>query len=156
MLLYGHMDKQPPLDGLWEEGLGPYKPVIRDGKLYGRGGADDGYAIFSCVTAIKALKEQNVPHGRMVIIIEGCEESGSKDLPFYVDHLKGFSFVSLLLLLLLLLFVIIICCFKIKNNNLYFLEQRGSAFLLLLSVLTVAVELMINSGTFLSFVFTPF
>mmetsp|Transcript_7430 Transcript_7430/g.11189 ORF Transcript_7430/g.11189 Transcript_7430/m.11189 type:complete len:395 (+) Transcript_7430:159-1343(+) len=88
VLLYGHMDKQPPLTDDWEPDLGPYKPVIRDGKLYGRGGADDGYAIFSCVTAIKGLKEQNVPHGRMVIIIEGCEESGSRDLPIYVDHLK--------------------------------------------------------------------
>lgn len=87
ILMYGHMDKQPPLDGLWNEGLGPYKPVIKDGKLYGRGGADDGYAIFASITAIKALQEQNIPYARIVIMIEGCEESGSPDLPYYVDKL---------------------------------------------------------------------
>eukprot|EP00761_Pharyngomonas_kirbyi_P011985 gb/GECH01012011.1/.p1 GENE.gb/GECH01012011.1/~~gb/GECH01012011.1/.p1 ORF type:complete len:476 (+),score=113.21 gb/GECH01012011.1/:1-1428(+) len=86
-LLYGHLDKQPPFDG-WDEDLGPWKPVYRDGKLYGRGGADDGYAICGAITAIKALKEQGIPHSRCVILIEGCEESGSADLPHYIDKLK--------------------------------------------------------------------
>lgn len=84
ILLYGHLDKQPPMVG-WDEDLGPWKPVLKDGKLYGRGGADDGYAIFSVVCAIKALKEQNIPHPRLVTLIECCEESGSPDLPYYVD-----------------------------------------------------------------------
>lgn len=87
VLLYGHMDKQPPGPG-WLEGIGPYTPVIKDGRLYGRGGADDGYSVFSAITAIVALKKQGVPHGRCAIIIEGCEESGSPDLKFYVELLR--------------------------------------------------------------------
>ena len=87
VLLYGHLDKQPPMDG-WNEGLGPWKPVVKAGRLYGRGGADDGYAAFASLTAIKALQLQSVPHARCVIIIEACEESGSGDLPYYIDALK--------------------------------------------------------------------
>jgi len=87
VLLYGHLDKQPPMEG-WNEGLGPWKPVIKDGRLYGRGGADDGYSAFASITAIQALKQQGTPHARCVIIIEACEESGSFDLPHYVEALK--------------------------------------------------------------------
>jgi len=87
VLLYGHLDKQPEMTG-WTEGLGPWKPVIRDGKLYGRGGADDGYAAYASLAAIQALQEQKLPHARMVLIIEGCEESGSYDLPAYIEHLE--------------------------------------------------------------------
>lgn len=86
VLLYGHLDKQPEFDG-WSNGLSPWEPVIRDGKLYGRGGADDGYAVFGSLTAIRALQEQGLPHARCVVLIEGCEESGSFDLPYYIDHL---------------------------------------------------------------------
>jgi acetylornithine deacetylase/succinyl-diaminopimelate desuccinylase-like protein len=86
VLLYGHMDKQPEMTG-WEEGLGPWIPVLRDGKLYGRGGADDGYSAFASLTAIRALHEQNLPHARCVVLIEACEESGSYDLPYYIDAL---------------------------------------------------------------------
>jgi acetylornithine deacetylase/succinyl-diaminopimelate desuccinylase-like protein len=71
----------------WAEGMGPWIPVLKGDKLYGRGGADDGYAIYACLCALKALAEQKVPRGRCVIMIEACEESGSYDLPFYVDHL---------------------------------------------------------------------
>jgi len=88
VLLYGHLDKQPPMSAAWAEGLGPYTPVVRDGKLYGRGGADDGYALFGAVTALAALEAQGVPHGRAVIVIEACEESGSPDLPQYVMALR--------------------------------------------------------------------
>jgi acetylornithine deacetylase/succinyl-diaminopimelate desuccinylase-like protein len=88
-LLYGHMDKQPPLTDAWSEGLHPYRPVIRDGKLYGRGGADDGYALFSAITAVKALHAHGVPHGRLVVMIEASEESGSRDLPHYIVKLKA-------------------------------------------------------------------
>ena len=87
VLLYGHMDKQPEMLP-WDEGLGPRIPVIKDDKLYGRGGADDGYAIFSAFTAIMALRSQNVSHARCVIIVEACEESGSRDLPYYIQELK--------------------------------------------------------------------
>lgn len=87
VLLYGHLDKQPEFSG-WKEGLGPWDPVLRDGKLYGRGGADDGYAAYAALTAISALQKQGIPHARCVILIEACEESGSYDLPFYVDYLK--------------------------------------------------------------------
>ena len=86
VLLYGHLDKQPEMTG-WDDDLGPWKPVIKGDHLYGRGGADDGYAIFGSLTAILALQEQQLPHARCVILIEACEESGSYDLPAYVDHL---------------------------------------------------------------------
>ena len=87
ILLYGHLDKQPEMSGWWE-GFGPWTPVLKDGKLYGRGGADDGYAMYGSLAALLALKDQNVPHARCVILIEACEESGSYDLPFYIDHLS--------------------------------------------------------------------
>ena len=87
VLLYGHLDKQPEMMG-WNEGFGPWKPVLKENKLYGRGGADDGYALFASLLAIKILHKQKIPHARGVVIIEACEESGSYDLPFYIDHLK--------------------------------------------------------------------
>jgi len=86
VLLYGHMDKQPEFSG-WAEGLEPWKPVLRDGRLYGRGGADDGYAVFGSLLALRALADQNIPYVRSVILIEGSEESGSPDLPAYIDAL---------------------------------------------------------------------
>ena len=86
VLMYGHLDKQPAMVG-WEEGLGPWTPVLRDGKLFGRGGADDGYAIFATVTSIRTLQQQKLPHSRIVVMIECCEESGSVDLPAYIDLL---------------------------------------------------------------------
>ncbi len=87
VLLYGHYDKQPEFSG-WAEDLDPWEPTIKDGKLYGRGGADDGYAVFGSLTAIRALQEQGVPHARCVVLIEGCEESGSFDLPYYIEKLE--------------------------------------------------------------------
>jgi len=86
VLLYGHLDKQPEMVG-WRDGLGPWKPVIDDGKLYGRGGADDGYAVFASLTAISALQSQGIAHSRCVGLIETCEESGSYDLPAYLELL---------------------------------------------------------------------
>ncbi len=86
VLLYGHLDKQPEFSG-WLPGLGPWEPVLRDGKLYGRGAADDGYAVFSSLTAIAALKEQGVRLPRCVVLIEACEESGSDDLPAHLEAL---------------------------------------------------------------------
>jgi acetylornithine deacetylase/succinyl-diaminopimelate desuccinylase-like protein len=86
VVLYGHYDKQPEMVG-WRTGLGPWEPVREDDRLYGRGGADDGYAVFASLTALEVLAEQGIPHARCVILIEGCEESGSYDLPFYIDHL---------------------------------------------------------------------
>ncbi len=87
VLLYGHLDKQPEMTG-WREDLSPWKPVLEGDRLYGRGGADDGYATFSSLIAIQALQQQSIPHARCVIIIEACEESGSYDLPFYIDTLS--------------------------------------------------------------------
>ena len=86
VLLYGHLDKQPEMTG-WDEGLGPWEPVLKGDRLYGRGGADDGYAIFGSLAAIEALQAQGIAHARCVVLIEACEESGSYDLPAYVDHL---------------------------------------------------------------------
>ena len=88
VLLYGHMDKQPEFTG-WHAGLGPWEPVLRDGKLYGRGAADDGYAVFSALAAIAALKAQRVALARCVVLIEACEESGSADLPAHLEALGG-------------------------------------------------------------------
>jgi acetylornithine deacetylase/succinyl-diaminopimelate desuccinylase-like protein len=88
VLLYGHMDKQPEMIG-WNTDLAPWKPVVLGDRLYGRGGADDGYATFASLTAIMALAERGVNHSRCVVIIEGCEESGSYDLPFYINHLAA-------------------------------------------------------------------
>jgi acetylornithine deacetylase/succinyl-diaminopimelate desuccinylase-like protein len=88
VLMYGHMDKQPEFSG-WSEGLDPWTPVIRNGRLYGRGGADDGYAVFGSLLALRALAAQGIPHARCVILIEGSEESGSPDLPDYIDALAG-------------------------------------------------------------------
>jgi acetylornithine deacetylase/succinyl-diaminopimelate desuccinylase-like protein len=88
VLLYGHLDKQPEMTG-WADGLGPWIPIVKDARLYGRGGADDGYAMFAAVAAVLALKAQGAAHARCAILIEACEESGSYDLPFYVDHLAG-------------------------------------------------------------------
>lgn len=86
VLMYGHLDKQPAMVG-WEDGLGPWTPVQRDGKLYGRGGADDGYAIFATIAAIRSVQQQQIAHSRIVVLIECCEESGSVDLPAYIDLL---------------------------------------------------------------------
>ena len=87
VVLYGHYDKQPEFTG-WADDLDPWVPTIRDGKLYGRGGADDGYATYGSLTAIRTLQEQGIPHARCVVLIEGCEESGSFDLPYYIDMLE--------------------------------------------------------------------
>jgi len=87
LLLYGHFDKQPHL-GEWAEGLGPTKPVIKDGNLYGRGASDDGYSTYTCVSAIKAIQSQGGKHGKIVITIEGGEESGSPDLIYYLKKIS--------------------------------------------------------------------
>ncbi|MBJ6760265.1 M20 family metallopeptidase [Myxococcaceae bacterium JPH2] len=86
VLLYGHLDKQPEMVG-WREGLSPWTPVREGDKLFGRGGADDGYSAFASLAAIRLLKEQGVPHARCVVVIEACEESGSYDLPAYIEAL---------------------------------------------------------------------
>jgi acetylornithine deacetylase/succinyl-diaminopimelate desuccinylase-like protein len=86
VLLYGHLDKQPEMTG-WAEGKGPWTPVLENGRLYGRGGADDGYAMFASLAALGALHEQGIPHARCIVLIEACEESGSYDLPHYIEHL---------------------------------------------------------------------
>ncbi len=86
VLLYGHLDKQPEMTG-WRPGLGPWEPVLEGDRLYGRGGADDGYATFASLIALLALQDQKLPRHRCVVIIEACEESGSFDLPFYIDAL---------------------------------------------------------------------
>jgi acetylornithine deacetylase/succinyl-diaminopimelate desuccinylase-like protein len=88
VLFYGHLDKQPEFSG-WRADLGPWTPKYEDGKLYGRGGADDGYAIYATLTAIMALDQQGIPRPRCVGLIESCEESGSFDLPAYLDLLQA-------------------------------------------------------------------
>ena len=87
VLMYGHLDKQPEFNG-WRNDLGPWTPKLIDGMLYGRGGADDGYAVYASLAAIMALDAQGIPRPRCVGLIESCEESGSFDLPAYLDVLK--------------------------------------------------------------------
>ena len=84
---YGHLDKQPEASG-WSEGLGPWTPVIRDGKLFGRGCSDDGYSVFLMISALVSLREQGLGHPHCVGIFETQEESGSIDLPHYLTALK--------------------------------------------------------------------
>ncbi|MEZ5380006.1 MAG: M20/M25/M40 family metallo-hydrolase [Acidimicrobiales bacterium] len=86
VMLYGHLDKQPEMVG-WRDDLGPWTPVIEDGRLYGRGGADDGYAAFASLTAIEAVQQSGGSHARCLLLIEASEESGSPDLPAHVDAL---------------------------------------------------------------------
>ncbi|QIQ02216.1 M20/M25/M40 family metallo-hydrolase [Streptomyces liangshanensis] len=86
VLLYGHLDKQPPVSD-WSEGLGPWQPVLRDGRLYGRGSVDDGYAGYAATTALEAVRAAGGAHTRSVLLLETGEESGSPDLPAYLDHL---------------------------------------------------------------------
>ncbi|SDF56059.1 Acetylornithine deacetylase/Succinyl-diaminopimelate desuccinylase [Lentzea fradiae] len=87
VLLYGHLDKQPPVGG-WGEGLGPWTPVLRDGRLYGRGAADDGYSGYAAIAAIEAVRAAGGSHARCVVLLETGEESGSPDLPAYLAHLS--------------------------------------------------------------------
>ena len=86
VLLYGHLDKQPPMTG-WRDGLGAWKPVVDAERLYGRGGADDGYAAYASLVAIEAVQAGGGQHARCVGLIECSEESGSPDLGAYVEHL---------------------------------------------------------------------
>jgi acetylornithine deacetylase/succinyl-diaminopimelate desuccinylase-like protein len=86
VLLYGHLDKQPPFSG-WRDGLGPWEPVLDGDRLYGRGGADDGYSTFSAVTALEAVRAAGGSHHRCVVLIEASEESGSRDLPAHLEAL---------------------------------------------------------------------
>ena len=88
VFFYGHLDKQPPATG-WSEGLGPFTPVVRDGKLYGRGCSDDGYSVYAALTAIRALEDAGIPHPRAVGLIETREESGSNDLEHYLRSVSA-------------------------------------------------------------------
>jgi len=88
VLLYGHLDKQPEMTG-WRAGLSPWNPVREGDKLYGRGGADDGYSTFASLAALRLVQEQKLSHARCVVLIEACEESGSTDLPAYIAHLAA-------------------------------------------------------------------
>ena len=82
------MDKQPWGDG-WDEDKGPTEPVIQNGKLYGRGGADDGYGMYSALLAIKACQDNGLSHPRVYIFIEGAEESSKEDLEYYIAQFDG-------------------------------------------------------------------
>ena len=84
IVVYGHMDKQPPL-GEWRSGLGPYEPVREGDLLYGRGTADDGYSTFAAVTGLLAAGGGG---GRVLVLIEASEESGSPDLAAHLENLK--------------------------------------------------------------------
>eukprot|EP00826_Nyctotherus_ovalis_P029244 TRINITY_DN2307_c0_g1_i2.p1 TRINITY_DN2307_c0_g1~~TRINITY_DN2307_c0_g1_i2.p1 ORF type:complete len:339 (+),score=73.85 TRINITY_DN2307_c0_g1_i2:431-1447(+) len=86
-LMYAHWDKQPPLDGLWREGLGPRSPVVEGDLLYGRGSADDGYGTYAAVLTIKACQKMKLGHPKIIMVLEGCEESGKNDFEYYLKKL---------------------------------------------------------------------
>ena len=86
VLVYGHYDKQPPFDG-WTQGRGPWTPVVQGDWLYARGVADDGYALPSALLAVEAVRAAGGRHGRVVVLAEGSEESGSPHLPAVLEHL---------------------------------------------------------------------
>ncbi|GAA3533872.1 M20/M25/M40 family metallo-hydrolase [Amycolatopsis ultiminotia] len=88
VLMYGHLDKQPPVGG-WSEGLDPWTPVIREGRLYGRGSVDDGYSGYAASAAVEAVHAAGGEHARIALLLETGEESGSPDLPAYIEHLSG-------------------------------------------------------------------
>lgn len=85
-VLYGHLDKQPPL-GEWSDGLSPFSPVRRGDRVFARGIADDGYSTFSALLALEALEANRIGHSRCIVLIEASEESGSTDLDAYLDEL---------------------------------------------------------------------
>ena len=64
VLLYGHLDKQPEMHG-WRDGLGPWTPVLDGDRLYGRGGADDGYSAFASLAAIAIASSAPRPASAM-------------------------------------------------------------------------------------------
>ena len=86
VVLYGHLDKQPEMVG-WRDDLGPWTPVLDGDRLFGRGGADDGYATFASLAGIEALRAAGGRHARLLVLIEASEESGSPDLPAHLDAL---------------------------------------------------------------------
>ncbi|MHB8439406.1 MAG: M20/M25/M40 family metallo-hydrolase, partial [Acidimicrobiales bacterium] len=88
VVLYGHLDKQPPMDG-WREGLGAFTPVLEQDRLYGRGSSDDGYAMFCALAAVETCRRAGGAHKRCIVVIEASEESGSPDLPAYLDALAS-------------------------------------------------------------------
>ena len=88
VLFYSHLDKQPEAKG-WSEGKGPWKAVIEDEWLFGRGSVDDGYGGYAGVLSVLALQDQGIPHPTCRFLIETGEESGSPDLEFYLDELKS-------------------------------------------------------------------
>ncbi|MBX9765040.1 M20/M25/M40 family metallo-hydrolase [Patescibacteria group bacterium] len=88
LLMYGHLDKQPEFEG-WTNGRTPWEPQLEGSKLYGRGGADDGYAMFAALEALKQVVRDGKPYARISIIIEASEESGSPDLPAHLEQLAG-------------------------------------------------------------------
>lgn len=81
ILLYGHLDKQPG-QASWPA----FTPVLKEGKLYGRGAADDGYA---AITALLAIKACGADRPRCVVILETEEESGSPHFSAYLEEIKN-------------------------------------------------------------------
>jgi len=94
ILLYAHHDVQPPGDGaLWDST--PFEPEIRNGRMYGRGAADDKAGIIAHYASVKLLAEiagADFDLG-LAIFIEGEEEAGSPSfasfLETYKDQLEG-------------------------------------------------------------------
>jgi acetylornithine deacetylase/succinyl-diaminopimelate desuccinylase-like protein len=87
VMLYGHLDKQPHMEG-WREGTGPTTPAIFNGRLYGWGSSDDGYVPFAVLLSIKNALDQGAKLPWLVLVLETEEESGSADLVYLLNKNK--------------------------------------------------------------------
>jgi acetylornithine deacetylase/succinyl-diaminopimelate desuccinylase-like protein len=132
VVMYGHLDKQPPMVG-WRDDLDAWTPHLdAEGRLYGRGAADDGYAVFAALATVKALKDHGQPHGRIVILIECSEESGSCDLAHYIDTMPRARHPSL-----------VICLTPLRNY-----EQLWSTTAYGAPTVNLTVKVLREGGTF--------
>lgn len=82
VLAYGHLDVQPAGGG-WTV-TDPFRPVVRESRLYGRGAGDDKYVPLAVVAALEALRAANQAHPQVILLLETSEESSSVDLPAHL------------------------------------------------------------------------
>jgi acetylornithine deacetylase/succinyl-diaminopimelate desuccinylase-like protein len=97
VLVYGHYDVQPadPLE-LWNSG--PFDPVIKDGKIYARGSADDKGQFYMHVKALETMVQTGTLTTNIKFLIEGEEEVGSPNLATFVKANKALLDANVILI----------------------------------------------------------